>query len=272
MTNLTYNGKSFNQRPSDNYVNLGQLCSTHNKRFSDWVRTQQAKEYLTALENSLKAETLTGSGTHFRVPLVQRDVDVSGGDSGTWGHPLVAIEVARWISPKFGVWCNQHIKTLIETGKTEIKQPTHSPQPVTDHTISEYRLLMELLSEDGDDRMMHLVKNHLAYRLQAEQSKVLPGGVEITQLEGVVDVAIRLGFTVTGADERELGKYVAKRCRHLIQGKEVRFSLLTGKKVKPNMYNENQPEVETAVRGYFVNKVSQDDLQLKLKLQYPDNN
>lgn len=45
--------------------------------------------------------------------------------NATWGHPLIALEVARWISPKFGVWCNQHIRTLMETGKTEIvaKEP-----------------------------------------------------------------------------------------------------------------------------------------------------
>jgi hypothetical protein len=29
---------------------------------------------------------------------------------------LVAIAVARWLSPEFYVWCNIHIKRLVETG------------------------------------------------------------------------------------------------------------------------------------------------------------
>lgn len=170
------------------------------------------------------------------------------------------------------VYLHQIAGYKIKSTATEPKLPTHSPQPVTDHTISEYRLLMELLSEDGDDRMKHLVKNHLAYRLQAEQAKVLPGGVEITQLEGVVDVAIRLGYSVTGADESPLGRYVAKRCRHLIQGKSVRYSLRTGVQIKPNMYPEYNAKVEQAVREYFQNKLNEPkQIQFELPFVYPED-
>jgi len=118
MTNLVYNGKSFNQR-EDGYVNLGELCATHGKKFGNWSRLESAKDYLKAL-----AETLTHSESHICTSdgMVVSGFDASGGKSGTWGHPLVAIEVARWINPAFGVWCNMHIKTLVETGKTEISQ------------------------------------------------------------------------------------------------------------------------------------------------------
>lgn len=127
MNSLVYNGKSFNQR-DDNYVNLGELCATHGKRFHNWNRTQTAKDYLTAL-----AETLAQSDAHICTPdkLIISDVDAIGGNSGTWGHPLVAIEVARWISPAFGVWCNQHVKTLIESGSTAIAQPIQPQLPQT---------------------------------------------------------------------------------------------------------------------------------------------
>ena len=127
MINLSYNGKSFNQRENDGYVNLGQLCATHGKKFSNWIRLNSAEEYLSAL-----AETLTQSGAHICTPdeLVISGTNAIGGNSGTWGHPLVAIEVARWISPSFGVWCNQHIKTLVETGSTTIAtQPPQQPAP-----------------------------------------------------------------------------------------------------------------------------------------------
>jgi phage antirepressor YoqD-like protein len=110
MFDLTYNGKTFNQRESDGYVNVGQLCATHDKQFQDWRRTQQSKAYRQALSDS------TG------ITLLDLVV-TSQGNEGSWAHPLVAIEVARWISPAFGVWCNMHIKQLIESGSTFISQP-----------------------------------------------------------------------------------------------------------------------------------------------------
>ncbi|MGL4500172.1 MAG: KilA-N domain-containing protein, partial [Planktothrix sp.] len=116
INSLTYNGQKINQR-ADGYVNLGELCATHGKKYANWSRLDSSQAYLEAL-----AETLTESESHIweANKLVIPDTNAIGGYSGTWGHPLVAIEVARWISPKFGVWCNIHIKTLIETGSTAI--------------------------------------------------------------------------------------------------------------------------------------------------------
>lgn len=117
MNSLVYNGKSFNQRESDGYVNLGQLCATHGKKQNDWGRLKFSNVYLEALSGA------TG------IPVADL-ITVQNGNA-TWGHPLVAIEVARWISPAFGVWCNQHVKTLIETGSTAIAQPVQPQLPQT---------------------------------------------------------------------------------------------------------------------------------------------
>ena len=117
MNNLSYKGKSFNQRESDGYVNLGQLCATHGKKQNDWGRLKSSNVYLEALSEE------TG------IPVT--DLIIVQHGNATWGHPLVAIEVARWINPKFGVWCNQHIKTLIETGSTAIAQPGQPQLPQT---------------------------------------------------------------------------------------------------------------------------------------------
>jgi hypothetical protein len=117
MTILTYEGQTVEQRDSDQYVNLGSLCRTHGKKLKDWLKTTQSKDYLKAL-----AETLTEQGGIIIPPdgLVVSTTNNIGGDASTWGHPLVAIEIARWLSPKFGVWCNIHIRTLVETGETHL--------------------------------------------------------------------------------------------------------------------------------------------------------
>lgn len=39
---------------------------------------------------------------------------------GTWMHEDVAIEFARWLSPKFAIWCNDRIKELMKHGATAL--------------------------------------------------------------------------------------------------------------------------------------------------------
>jgi hypothetical protein len=80
---LTYNGKSFNQRETDNYVNLGQLCATHDKRFTHWISNQSSNAYLEALSANVG------------IPLSELVISKRGNE-GTWGHPLVAEEVLKW--------------------------------------------------------------------------------------------------------------------------------------------------------------------------------
>ncbi len=39
---------------------------------------------------------------------------------GTWMHEDVALEFARWLSPAFAIWCNDHIKQMLTTGHTSM--------------------------------------------------------------------------------------------------------------------------------------------------------
>ena len=125
---LTYQGKSFNQRESDNYVNVGQMCALNAKNLCDWKRLKIAKAYLKELSEAMG------------IPIAQLLVVRNGMDS--WAHPLVAIEIGRWISPAFGVWCNQHIKTLMETGTTSLSHSsTLSP---AENLLAQCQALVDL--------------------------------------------------------------------------------------------------------------------------------
>lgn len=39
---------------------------------------------------------------------------------GTWMHEDLAMEFARWLSPKFAIWCNDRIKELMKHGATAL--------------------------------------------------------------------------------------------------------------------------------------------------------
>ena len=48
---------------------------------------------------------------------------VGGDHAGTWIHPKLAIKLGRWISVEFELWCDEHIRVLMETGQTHLQQP-----------------------------------------------------------------------------------------------------------------------------------------------------
>lgn len=109
MTNLivfNYKGQGISRR-DDGFINLTQMCQANGKRIDNWLRLKQTQDYISVLGNSLSYE------------VVYSEEGVNG---GTWGHPSLAINLARWISPEFAVWCDGHIFNLM-SGNVVIAQP-----------------------------------------------------------------------------------------------------------------------------------------------------
>lgn len=110
MNNLAvfdYNGQTISRR-QNGFINLTQMCQANGKRLDVFMKAQKTKEYIDCLERSHQ--------------MVVTEI-VQGGDpdlQGTWGHPSLAINLARWISPEFAVWCDGHIFNLMSTGNTAI--------------------------------------------------------------------------------------------------------------------------------------------------------
>lgn len=74
-----------------------------------WLINQQTNDFLQELAK-VRNLTLTD--------LVH--VKKGGHNAGTWMHQDVALEFARWLSPKFAIWCNDRIKELLTTGVTTV--------------------------------------------------------------------------------------------------------------------------------------------------------
>ena len=88
-------------------VNATEMAKAFNKRPVDWLQNKQTEEFLNEL-SKVRKSTLAD--------LVQ--VTRGGDNPGTWMHEDVALEFARWLSPSFAIWCNDHIKELLTTGVT----------------------------------------------------------------------------------------------------------------------------------------------------------
>lgn len=90
-------------------INATEMAKFFGKRPVDWLQNQQTEDFLNEL-SKVRKSTLTD--------LVQ--VTKGGNNPGTWMHEDVAMEFARWLSPSFAIWCNDHIKELLRTGVTTV--------------------------------------------------------------------------------------------------------------------------------------------------------
>lgn len=103
---FNYEGNSITFNSGDGVmVNATEMAKAFGKRAVDWLQNQQTQEFIEALTEVRKSTS---------ADLVQ--VTKGGPNQGTWMHEDVAMEFARWLSPKFAIWCNDRIKELLTTG------------------------------------------------------------------------------------------------------------------------------------------------------------
>lgn len=105
LQNFNYNGQII-QRRDDGFVNLTQMCQANGKRIDHWKALKATDAYIQELQANYPESR-----------VVYTEEGVNG---GTWGHPSIAINLARWISPKFAVWCDAHIFNLMASGQTSL--------------------------------------------------------------------------------------------------------------------------------------------------------
>jgi hypothetical protein len=91
----TWNDAPITRRDSDGFADATAMCQANGKHLPHYISNQRTTDYLQALAASLgiSAEQLVISTTagpnHLR---------------GTWVHPRLAVDLARWLSPQFAVW------------------------------------------------------------------------------------------------------------------------------------------------------------------------
>lgn len=100
----------------DGMVNLTKICQNFGKEFSNWNKTKSTKEFL--FEFARENPDLPNGG----IAILKG----GNGEQGTFAVREIAIELARWISPKFAVWTNKQIDTLFQTGKVKLAPESKS--------------------------------------------------------------------------------------------------------------------------------------------------
>lgn len=152
-TLITPNGDvKIGQHADDWFINLTQLCQAAGKEFGGWRRLQQAQEYLEALSSDMQ------------ICMTELIQIVRGGtpyEQGSWGHPMVAMELARWLDPSFAVQVNKWFLMGERPGKKAttpfgmIKEQLAALMEIAEemHAMEERTLMLEASQEDQSKRL-----------------------------------------------------------------------------------------------------------------------
>ena len=81
------------------------------KRMHNFTRIKSTIEFINALHED-KGATPISVATDSQLVVSK----MGGDDRGTWFHEDLALEFARWLSPKFKLWCSKRIQEIITKG------------------------------------------------------------------------------------------------------------------------------------------------------------
>ena len=95
----------------DGYLNATQIAAHFGKLPKDYLKTEQTQQYISALAESLSERTKILTDEN-QIVIVKKG-NSKNFTQGTWLHPKLAIHFARWLNPKFAVWCDEQIEILL---------------------------------------------------------------------------------------------------------------------------------------------------------------
>lgn len=96
---------TFENKNGQLMINATEMARPFGKIVSEWKRLPSTDKFIEALNQ-------TKGNSHSYIMAKE------GVNGGTWLHEDLAIEFARWLSPKFAIWCNDRIKEVMRYGFT----------------------------------------------------------------------------------------------------------------------------------------------------------
>ena len=157
---------SFNQSA---FLNATEIAKHFGKRVQHYLDSERTQEYILALSEAVKTAS-------------QNLVIVRKGNSkqftqGTWLHPKLAVDFARWLDPKFAVWCDEQIEYII-SGSLPLQQPqlpseyfAHLAKMV--HYAESYQKIQSLLCTDPYSEQAQKLMTSFNYSTNANQTGYL---------------------------------------------------------------------------------------------------
>lgn len=108
---------SFKKINGSVYINATEMAKYFGKKPINFLKLESTIEFIAELNSEVTKNNFVDN----QIIITNKGGDNGGGSS--WFHEDIALEFARWLSPKFRVWCNNKIKELLTTGTTSLTIP-----------------------------------------------------------------------------------------------------------------------------------------------------
>jgi len=164
LVSRSWNGTPISRRTADCYVNATAMCKANKKRWSDYRESDRCQLYLDALSQTTE------------IPVFDLIQSRQGHGGGTWVHPQVAVDLARWISAPFAVWMDGwFLESLQQAQPTPLETP--SPRLREAEVISLVERSITLFEQLGglDQRDQLLFKDIVRSNVLTASSGLLLG-------------------------------------------------------------------------------------------------
>lgn len=170
MQVYSYEGSNVTFSSGENVmINATQMAKPFGKTAAFWLKNQQTKEFIQELSELRKINS---------TDLVQ--VKYGGSTPGTWMHKDVAMEFARWLSPKFAIWCNDRIEELLRSGVTSVTASTESRDD--DETLLNAMQILQRRINEKEQRLQLASST-----IEQQGQRIVEQGEQIERLTPMAD-------------------------------------------------------------------------------------
>jgi KilA-N domain len=118
-----WNGHPIHRRQVDGYVNATAMCRAGGKRWNHYQVNDRTQAYIHALAADAGIPATGNPGLICSIQGGRPELQ------GTWIHPRLAVDLARWISPAFAVWMDGWFLEQFQPPAS----PTTTNQPETSY-------------------------------------------------------------------------------------------------------------------------------------------
>lgn len=179
IVKFNYNGNDIAfENGNSVMVNATNMAKQFGKLPHEWLRLPSTKEFIDEL--TIERKSLNAD---FQAVITKKG-GLNPNEGGTWLHEDAALEFARWLSPKFAIWCNDRIKELLKTGVATVSNDDEA-------ILNAINILQKRVEESK--RKLEIAKNQIA--LQAPKVEYYDALVDRNGLSNLRDTAKTLGFT-----------------------------------------------------------------------------
>jgi hypothetical protein len=146
-TNITFN--------SDGWINATEVSNAYGKRLDHWLSSTDTQEYIQELLEESNGYKYPKNGDLQVIDFIKTK---KGKNGGTWLHPELVVLFARFISVKFGRWCDKQIKLIIDGDKQQIDWNMQRHAVKSTNKVAN-AILQMVRAEQGKDTEPHHYAN-----------------------------------------------------------------------------------------------------------------